>query len=671
MKLVICEKNIAAKRIAEILSRGRFSRKLIGKIPSYEFFRDNEKWLVIGLKGHIVNLDYPAEFNRWNRVNLHDLIWVEPCKNVSERDVVNALRIFGTKTDYIIVATDYDREGELIGVEALDIIKKCNPNIINIKRARFSAITQSEVLNAFSKPVDIDYNLANAAEARQIIDLVWGATLTRFISIASGQLGKDFLSIGRVQSPTLAIIVNREKEIRSFIPKPYWQIIATLKNNISFDAIHEKNIFWDEKEAREIYERIKDSKKARVKDIKRSLIKVTPPSPFNTTLFLQAASAHLKISASRAMEIAEQLYMNGWISYPRTDNTVYPKTINIYGILKTLERSPFSGEVSEVLNNGRAIPTRGKKFATDHPPIHPVGVPPINRLSKDEWRIYELICRRFLATLAKDAVIESIEAKFDIKNETFLAKGYNILEKNWLSIYPYQDRKYNPLPLLKKDEEIDVVKINNYKKKTQPPKRYTHGTLIAEMERLGLGTKSTRHEIIKKLYSRKYIVGANPIPTATAFAVIEAIEKYDIAKPDMTAKLEKDMDAIAEGKKTLEETIKESRKMLQKVLTELEKGMKEIGKKIRKALAEQNKVGICPKCGGSLVIKKSHKGKRFIACDNYPKCENTYSLPQKGRIQIENKKCKMCNSPVIKIISTNGNRWEICINPDCPSKKKK
>ena len=160
------------------------------------------------------------------------------------------------------------------------------------------------------------------------------------------------------------------------------------------------------------------------------------------------------------------------------------------------------------------------------------------------------------------------------------------------------------------------------------------------------------------------------IPTATAFAVVEAIEKYDIAKPDMTAKLEKDMDAIAEGKKTLEETVKESRKMLQEVLTDLEKDRAEIAKKIRKALAEENKIGVCPSCGGNLIIKKSHKNKRFIACDNYPKCKVTFSLPQKGQIRIENKKCKTCGYPIVKIIFKDGNKWNLCINPDCPSKKK-
>jgi len=670
MKLVICEKNIAARRISEIISGGNSSRKILGRMPVYEFLKDNEKWAVIGLKGHIVNLDYPPELNKWTKTNLQQLIWAEPYKKTSEKDVVNTLKIFSTKTNHIIIATDYDREGELIGVEALNIIKKHNPSIKYVKRAKFSAITKGEVLKAFNKPVEVDYNLARAAEARQIIDLVWGATLTRFISVASGQLGKDFLSIGRVQSPTLALIVNREKEIKNFVPKPYWQIVATLKDSITFNAIHEKNIFWNEDEAKKIYSKIRDSKKAKVREINKEIIKVPPPTPFNTTTFLQAASTHLKLSASKAMEIAERLYMNGWISYPRTDNTVYPKTMNIQGILKILERSPFSNEASEVLRNGRAVPMRGKKFATDHPPIHPVGIPSINKLSKEEWRVYELICRRFLATLARDAIIEKVDVKFDIKNEIFLAKGYNIIERNWLRIYLYQDKKYNPLPRLEKDEEIEVVKITNYKKKTQPPKRYTHGTLIAEMERLGLGTKSTRHEIIKKLYARKYVVGTNLIPTATAFAVVEAIEKYDIAKPDMTAKLEKDMDAIAEGKKTLEETVKESRKMLQEVLTDLEKDKAEIAKKIRKALAEENKIGVCPSCGGNLIIKKSHKNKRFIACDNYPKCKVTFSLPQKGQIRIENKKCKTCGYPIVKIIFKDGNKWNLCINPDCPSKKK-
>jgi len=658
MKLVICEKNIAARRIANILSSGNARSRRIGNIPVYEFTRDNEPWGVIGLKGHIVNLDFPSGFNQWTKTSLQSLIHVEPYKKIKEKAIVSALQDFADKGPDLIVATDFDREGELIGVEALDLIKQPTKKIGGIARARFSALTNYEVKNAFDKLVDVDYNLSSAGEARQIIDLVWGAVLTRFISLASNRLGKEFLSIGRVQSPTLAILVDREREIKSFVPKLFWQIIATLNKDKTFSAIHVEDKFWDADKANKVYEKVK-----------KTIESEFPPSPFNTTSFLQSASA-IGFSASNAMSIAEELYMYGLISYPRTDNTVYPRTLGIKSILQRLLNSRFSKEAEEVSKNGRSVPTRGKKFSSDHPPIHPVGVPTTNQLNSNQERIYELVCRRFLATLAKDAVSETCNVSIDISDEEFKAKGYRLVEPNWKNIYTYFKQKETPLPDLNKGEKIDVSKIRLKEDKTKPPSRYTQGSLIAKMEDLSLGTKSTRHEIISKLYSRKYITGSPPVPTATGFAVTDAIENYSISKPDMTAQLEKDMDEIAEGKKTLKETVGESRNMLAQVMKSLEKDKDSIKLKIKDALREQKLIGKCPSCGHDMIMRSSKKGKRFVGCTNYPKCNNTYSLPQKGSVVKTDKACSKCGAPVVRVKMMDRRYWYLCLNSSCPGKKK-
>jgi len=436
MKLVICEKNIAAKRIAYFLSEGKTKTRRIGTIPVYEFSKDNEPWAVIGLKGHILNLDYPSGFNQWTKIPPKELINVEPCKKITEKSIASALKSIVDKNPYLIIATDYDREGELIGVEVIDLIKTYQKDADQIKRAKFSAITQYEIANAFTKLEEVDYNLSNAGEARQVIGLVWGAVLTRFISLTARRLGKDFLSIGRVQSPTLALLVEREKAITTFKPQPFWQIIARFQKDKPFDAVHAKGQFWDEQEAKNVYNKIKDSKEGIVKKVKKTITNELPPSPFNTTSFLQSASS-LGFSASKAMSVAEELYMSGLISYPRTDNTVYPRSLNIQKILEKLVQSPFSKEAQEVLRNRRPYPTRGKKLTTDHPPIHPVGVPTSNKLNSEQKMIYELVCRRFLATLAKDAVAETCDVAIDVAGETFAASGYRLIEPNWKSIYIY------------------------------------------------------------------------------------------------------------------------------------------------------------------------------------------------------------------------------------------
>jgi DNA topoisomerase-1 len=472
-----------------------------------------------------------------------------------------------------------------------------------------------------------------------------------------------------VQSPTLALLVEREKEIKNFVPKPYWKLIARLKNEKPFDAVHEKDIFWDESQAQQIYEKVKESKDALVKEVKKIIQNERPPAPFNTTSFIQASS-YLGFSAAKAMSIAEELYMSGLTSYPRTDNTVYPPSLNLNGILQNLSASAFSKEVQEVLANGRGYPTRGKQQTTDHPPIHPVDAPQ-KKLGKDQEAVYELICRRFFATLAKDAVSEKTDASFDISREMFHASGYRLVEPHWKQLYPYFKDKTKTLPELTEGEHLDIVRITMKEDATKPPARYTQGSLIAKMEQLLLGTKSTRHEIISKLYGRKYVIGATPIPTSTAIAVVDALENTDVVKPEMTAQLEKDMNEIAEGKKTLAATVKESREMLTLVMKELEPQKEKIKANITSAVKEQNTIGPCPKCGKPLMVRVSKKKKRFVGCSGYPECKNTYSLPQSGGLVMTTRCCDACQTPIVRVVMKGKRAWELCLNSDCPKKKKK
>ena len=667
MNLVICEKNIAAQRIASILSRGSSKQKKIGTVPVYEFSLKGEDWKIVGLKGHIINLDFPSKFKVWWQIAPRNLINVDPEKKVTQKGIASAIKKLLNDSSYIIVATDFDREGELIGVEAVDLIKKYNSKINHIKRAHFSAITPQEIKEAFEKLTEVDYNLSAAGESRQVIDLIWGAVLTRFISLTSNKTGKEFLSIGRVQSPTLALLVEKEKEIQAFNPKPYWKIIAELEKQGLFEADHEVGRFWEEMEVSKIFDKIKGAKQASVTSVNKNIRNERPPPPFNTTSFIQAAS-YIRVSAAQAMKTAEELYMNGLISYPRTDNTFYPKSLDIDEILKKLEQSEFAEDIQQIRKHRRSQPISGNKKTTDHPPIHPVDIPKTALKAKDK-RIYDLIVRRFLATLSEDAVSETIKAEFSIENESFNAQGYRLIEPRWRTIYPYIKTKDNPLPELEKGEIITVNKIMLKEDETKPPNRYSQGTIIGKMEQLSLGTKSTRHDIISKLYQRKYITFSPFAPTPIAIAVIDAMSDCDVIQPKMTAELEKDMDLIAEGRKTLQETIKESREMLSTVMEELEKDKQKIKENIKEASRRQNTIGTCPMCGKDLIIRMSRKGKRFVGCTGYPRCKNTYPLPQRGVILKTDKQCDVCHTPVIQLKTSGKKAWEICLDPNCSNKE--
>lgn len=226
MWLIVTEKNQTAKRIAQILF-GSFQTK---KKYGVNYYLNGDA-CVVGLKGHVVEYDFPPEYNDWKRVELKSLLNARIVRVVKEKSIVRLLEELAKKADRVTIATDYDREGELIGLEAVQIIKRVNPDV-RIDRVKFSAITPEEIRKAFSSPGKINVNLAKAAETRQIIDLLWGAVLTRLISLSSGRLGRDFLSAGRVQSPTLRIIVDREKEIREFKPEPYWEITAKFERGV-------------------------------------------------------------------------------------------------------------------------------------------------------------------------------------------------------------------------------------------------------------------------------------------------------------------------------------------------------------------------------------------------------------------------------------------------------
>ncbi len=665
-KLVICEKNISASRIAFILSNGEAKKKSINKIPVWEFERDGDEYSVIGLRGHIVTLDYGEEYRQWRKDNLKKLARAKPEKKILAPAIVAATKNMLDGVDEIIVATDFDREGELIGVDVLDLL---DDSIIDIpkRRAKFSALTKHEIESAFKELVDIDYPLALSAKSRQFIDLAWGASLTRFISLATGQRGKDYLSVGRVQSPTLALIVDREKEIQAFVPEPFWEIVAQFEKDSVFQAKHTNGRFWKEQEAKDVLKKVQSAKSGRVEEFEAGKELNRPPAPFDTTTFLLEANRR-GYTASRAMKIAEGLYTRGLISYPRTDNTVYPRTLGLRRILEKLKESSFSKEAKEILAQKELKPSRGRKLSTDHPPIHPVAGAKKTKLKGDNWNIYELVVRRFLATLAPDMVLNVSKATLEVEGEKFEAVGAKILDEGWHKYYPYIDIKEAHLPTLQVGEDVELNEVNMENGETKPPFRFTQGYLLREMENLGLGTKSTRHEIIQKLIRREYVEGKYLRPTDAGIALINTLEEHanQIAKPDMTRTLEEDMLGIAKGEKSLEEVVEESQEMLVDTLEVLEAHEEAIGAEIKGALLNQNLIGKCKVCGGDLRIVRSRRGSKFIGCSGYPNCKATYNLPRGARGTDD--ECEVCGAPKISV-PHGKSRDEICVDPGCSSRR--
>ncbi len=650
MHLIIAEKHNVAKRIAHILADSKLKVKRVHGIETFHF----DDKVVMGLSGHIVGVDYPPGYNNWQKVDYRDLIHAQVVTKPTQAKIVSTLHDLGKDVDQITIATDYDREGELIGVEALRIAEEANPDI-KADRVRFSAITKDEILDAFESPGEVDFDLASSGEARQVVDLIWGAALTRFISITAGRLGKGFLSVGRVQSPTLALIVDREKEIEAFKPQPYWEIYADLEKDLRVK--HEKGRIWEGDVARSIFDGLDDV--AEVISIKEKTRTDRPPAPFDTTAFISAASS-IGFSAANAMRIAEWLYTSGFISYPRTENTVYPTTLDLKALVSIFKKGPFREEAERVLK-GPMVPTRGKRKSTDHPPIYPTASATKKDMKSDQWKIYELVVRRFLATLSEPSRWIVMNVKLDIGGEPFKAMGARQIEAGWRACYPYSKAAEQILPELAEGERLPVLGKELVDKETQPPSRYGQGRLVKLMDELGLGTKSTRHEIISKLYARAYVHGNPMKPTNTAYAVIEALERHSptITKPEMTRTLEEGMTKIAERRLVEGEVIEESRSMLDTVFDDLLKHQEEIETSLREGLRTDKIVGNCPSCGKELIIRRGRRGSRFIGCTGYPDCTNTLPLPKFGMIIVTDKVCEEHGMYHIRIINKGKRPWDL------------
>ena len=558
-----------------------------------------------------------------------------------------------------------------------------------IERARYSALTKQEIERAFGSLDDLSYDLAHAGAARQDIDLIWGATLTRAVSLATRRFGSNFLSVGRVQSPTLGLIVERELERRAHVPKPYWEVFARFEHpDGAFEAHHATDKFWEKAEADAALAGTKSP--GLVKEVSSRRNSRRPPTPYNTTAFTTDASSRLGITPSRAMRLAEDLYMDGFISYPRTDNTVYPQSLNTKELVRSLVRIPeFSAAAS--LLDGDLTPSRGKKETTDHPPIYPTQALHPNALDGPKARVYELVVRRFLATFSPPMITESTRADIEAGSESYFVRGSVVIDPGYAAIYTYARSADEEIPKLEEGQSLEIDGDPwMVDKETQPPLRISQGRLIELMEERGLGTKATRADIIQKLYDRGYVFGNPPEPSETGIAMYRAFHDYvpRMATPEMTAELESDMDQIAAGKTTKDEVLRISREMLHTTTTELEEKREDLAKQIWSGMDEDKFLGPCKVCeeagrkheDGSpnrLRIIELKGGKRMYGCEGWDRdnpdspdsCPVSGPLPGRGydlwRLE---ERCSICGEmPRLTVKGFRGRPWKLCLNDDCPS----
>ncbi len=507
-ELIITEKPQAAKRIAEALSDSKPIKKSVNKVPYYELTH-NKKDIVIGCAvGHLYTVA-EKDKGKWT-YPVFNLEWIpsyEKTKQKYSRKYISLLKKLSKKAYSYTVACDYDIEGEVIGLNIIRYI--CKQKDAN--RMKFSTLTKGDLKKSYDiKSKHLDWGQANAGETRHFLDWMYGINLSRALTLAIKAAGRfKVLSSGRVQGPALKIIVDKEKEIKKFKPEKYWQLqlLGKVKQKL-IEAFHKKDKFKEENDADEILKKTK-GKDGKIKEIKKSKFSQKSPFPFDLTTLQTEAHRSMGISPKETLALAQRLYINGLISYPRTSSQKLPKEIGYKNILQKISRQKeYKGFCNELLKK-YLMPKQGSKTDAAHPAIYPTGVIP-KAIKPREKKVYDLVVRRFLAVFGEDAVRETIILSIDVNSEIFIAKGTRTIKQGWFKFYEKHVKiKEEELPEVEEGDEVKVKSINKLEKETQPPRRYTESSIIRELEKRNLGTKCLTSNNFVKINSNNQIHNEN------------------------------------------------------------------------------------------------------------------------------------------------------------------
>lgn len=666
--LIITEKPQAAAKIASALADGKEKKLSEGGVTYFEITKDGKEILIASAAGHLFTLAQDKEKRVKGWPNF-DVKW-QPNFQVKKKDWSKkyylALSKLCRNASNFIVATDYDIEGEVIGWNIVRFIAK----VKDAKRMKYSTLTKDELKNSYENLMPtLDWGQAIAGETRHHLDWFYGINLSRGLMEAIKTTGSfRIFSIGRVQGPSLKLIVDKEKEILAFKPETYWQVFITVEG---IKLQYNKDIF-DKKEL----DKFKDLKGKEIfTETKSSERKLPPPAPFDLTTLQTESYKFFGISPAKTLQIAQQLYLAGFISYPRTSSQKIPEAIAPKDIIKKLSQTYEETKLCK-----RDKPVEGSKSDPAHPSIYPTGE--FADVTGDEAKVYDLIVRRFLSCFCEDAVIADKVITGTYEDLKFVIKGLQIKVKNWLSVYKSK-MKETELPDL--NGNLVIEDVETVEKQTQPPRRYTPASLITELAKRNLGTKATRAGIIDILFNRGYVKGQSIEATPLGIRLITSLEKYSpiIVDEALTRKYEEEMEGIQElkiGMKEQEEKIiEEAKGTINKIAEEFKKHQDKIGKELLEAStetraieAEERKLQQCPVCkNNNLRILFNRASKRyFVACAGYPECKTTFSLPQ-GLIKRSDNICLDCNWPKLIAIRAGKRPWEFCFNPTCPAKMAK
>ncbi|ECK1947703.1 type I DNA topoisomerase [Campylobacter lari] len=562
--------------------------------------------------------------------------------------LVKELKEKAKKAKTIYLATDEDREGEAI---AYHIAKAINKDENSLPRIVFHEITKSAIENALKNPRSLNVNSVNAQQTRRLLDRIVGYKLSPLLN----QKIQKGLSAGRVQSAALKIIVDREREIKAFVPLKYFSIDMIFEKDLQAELVEfqnqkiEKLSLINEDRAKLIFEACKNAN-FKIKDIESKDRKIAPQAPFMTSTLQQSASNRLGFNPKKTMMIAQKLYegvkthqgIMGVITYMRTDSLNIAK--EALEEVRKLIKNDYGKEY--LPSKANIYTTKSKGAQEAHEAIRPTNLSFTPKLAsefleKDEARLYTLIYNRFLASQMNPAISQTQNVYVKSNEASFKISGRKILFDGHYKVYGDMD-KDKILPNLKLEDTLNIQNIELNSHFTEPPSRYSEAGLVKKLENLGIGRPSTYAPTISLLSAREYvhIDKKQIIPNEIAFVVTEVLEQNfsDIVDSDFTSKMEDKLDIIAEGKMDWQEVLRE---FYFPFMRKIDEGKKNI--KSQKTFTKLDET--CPDCGGELAIRKGRYGE-FIACLNFPKCK--YSRNLKQETQNEEKSEKKLNTIGVK-----------------------
>jgi DNA topoisomerase-1 len=585
-------------------------------------------------------------------------------------DLLAKIRKEVKKADKVYLATDPDREGEAISWH-LSKTLKLEEN--NTNRITFNEITKNAVKSSIKQAREIDMNLVDSQQTRRMLDRMVGYRISPLLWAKV----KRGLSAGRVQSVALRIICDREEEINSFVPEEYWNLEGNFdikgdKNPLTakFAGIgSERTVIHSEAELNEILKNLENAD-FKITEIKRGERQKKSPLPFTTSTLQQEAAKNLNYSTSKTMRIAQQLYEGvdienhgtiGLITYLRTDS------VRISEEADTAAREFINANYgAEFIADKEKAKENGKKIQDAHEAIRPtyVDLTPVvvkDSLSRDQFRLYQLIWKRFIASRMQAAKYETISVKIDGNGYRFTTSGSKLIFDGYMSVYTtVDDEKQNNLMLknLTEDAKLTLTQLNHSQHFTQPPAHYTEASLVKTLEELGIGRPSTYAPTITTIMARRYVVKEDKNLYITELGeVVNKIMKQafpSIVDVNFTANLESLLDGVEDGSIPWKTVVRNFYPDLEAAVSQAEESLEEI------KIEDEKTDIICEECGRNMVIKYGPHGK-FLACPGFPDCRNTKPYLEKIGVA-----CPLCGKEVVIRKTKKGRKYYGCENnPEC------